>query len=217
MADKDSRAGERYAGESILDWVSNVHAGHDAGLEAAFTAPDAEGMPAIQVGPSEGKFLQLMVRLAGAARVVEVGTLAGYSAIHMARALPDDGRLWTIEYEPGHAEVARRNLRLAGVADKVEVCVGAGLDILPTLNEHGPFDVVFIDADKGNYPGYGKWAERNLRRGGLLIADNAYLFGNLMDDSERGAAMRTFHEQTAAAFDSVCVPTPDGMVVAIKR
>lgn len=217
MADRDSRAGERYANEDILRWVGNVHAGHDAGLEAAFTAPDAEGIPAIQVGPSEGKFLELLVRLCGATRVVEVGTLAGYSAIHMARGMAPGGKLWTIEYEQRHADIARRNFELAGVAEQVEVRVGAGLDVLPTLEQHGPFDVVFVDADKGNYPGYGRWALANLRAGGLLIGDNAYLFGNLMDDSERGAAMREFHQETAAAFHSVCVPTPDGMVVGIKR
>lgn len=215
MADSDSRSGVRYATQPILDYVNRVHAGHDAGLARAFTVP--EFMPAIQVGPSEGRLLYLLLRLVGARKVVEVGTLAGYSAIHMARALPADGHLWSIEYEATHAEVARGNLANAGLADKVTVLVGAGRDVLPTLDGDGPFDAVFIDADKVNYDHYGRWAIAHLRPGGLVLGDNAYLFGELVDDSDRGRAMRAFHELVAAACDSVCIPTPDGLVLGIKR
>ena len=144
-----------------------------------------EGIPAIQVGPSEGKLLELLLRLAGAKKVVEVGTLVGYSAIHMARALPAGGHLWSVEFEPSHAEVARANIAAAGLADKVTVLVGAGRDVLPTLNGNGPFDAVFIDADKVNYDHYGQWAVENLRPGGLVLGDNAYLFGELLEDSDR--------------------------------
>lgn len=217
MADPTSRSGTRYVDPAILAYVERVHVPHDPALARAFDAPAAHGMPEIQVSPSEGKLLGLLVRALGARKVVEVGTLAGYSAIHLARGLAGGGKLWTIEYEPSHAEIARRNLAVAGVADRVEVLVGAGLDVLPTLEAEAPLDVVFIDADKINYPAYGAWAARHLRPGGLLIGDNAYLFGNLLDDSERGRAMRQFHEEAAAAFDSVCVPTPDGMVVGIRR
>jgi caffeoyl-CoA O-methyltransferase len=215
MADKDSREGKRYQTPEIMAWVDSVHARHDDALAQAFAVPD--GIPAIQVGPSEGKLLGLLLRLAGARKVVEVGTLVGYSAIHMARALPDDGHLWSIEYDPRHAEVARRNLARAGLADRVTVVVGAGLDVLPTLVAHGPFDAMFIDADKQNYDRYGQWAIEHLRAGGLVIGDNSYLFGNLLEDAERGRAMRAFHEAVAHACDSVCVPTPDGLVVGIKR
>jgi caffeoyl-CoA O-methyltransferase len=215
MADKDSRAGARYATEELLSYVNRVHAAHDAALAQAFAVP--EGIPAIQVGPSEGKLLELLVRLAGASKIVEVGTLVGYSAIRMAAALPAGGHLWTVEFEPKHAEVARGNIARAGLADRVSVHVGAGIDVLPTLSANGPFDVVFIDADKINYDSYGKWAIANLRKGGLVIGDNAYLFGELVDDSDRGRAMRAFHEQVASTCDSVCVPTPDGLVVGIKR
>lgn len=217
MADNDSRQGKRYAETAILEYVENVHARHDQGLQAAFSAPAEHDIPAIMVGPSEGRLLELLLRMIAAERVVEVGTLAGYSAIRMAAALPASGKLWTIEYDPGHAEVARRNIAAAGYADRVEVLVGAGLDILPTLEAKGPFDAVFIDADKVNYDHYGQWAEKNLRPGGLLIGDNAYLFGELLDESDRGRAMRRFHEQAARAFHSVCVPTPDGLLVGIKR
>jgi caffeoyl-CoA O-methyltransferase len=135
----------------------------------------------------------------------------------MARALPAGGKLWSVEFEPKHAEVARANITAAGVADRVEVLVGAGVDVLPTLVGHGPFDAVFIDADKVNYAAYGAWAIANLRKGGLVIGDNAYLFGELTDDNDRARAMRSFHEQVAAACDSVCLPTPDGLVVGVKK
>ena len=215
MADSSSRAGARYTSPQILDYVDRTHASHDAALAQAFQIP--EGIPAIQVGPSEGKLLGLLLRLVGAKKVVEVGTLVGYSATHMARALPPDGHLWSIEYEPRHAEVARANLARAGLDRKVAIVVGAGRDVLPTLVGHGPFDAVFIDADKTGYELYGRWAVANLRRGGLVIGDNAYLFGELCADSDAARAMRAFHEHVAATCDSVCVPTPDGLVVGIKR
>jgi caffeoyl-CoA O-methyltransferase len=215
MADHDSRAGERYATRAILDYVNTTHVAHDAGLARAFAVP--EGIPAIQVGPSDGKLIHLLLKLAGAKKVVEIGTLVGYSAIHIARALPADGHLWSIEFDPKHAEVARGNLAAAGVADRVTVLDGTGIEMLPTIAHKGPFDAVFIDADKVNYHVYGAWAIAHLRPGGLVLGDNAYLFGELMEDSDRGRAMRAFHELVAHACDSVCAPTPDGLVVGIKR
>lgn len=215
MADNDSRTGTRYATTDIVDYVNRTHVPHDAGLARAFAVPD--GIPAIQVGPSDGQTVALLLRLANAKKVVEVGTLVGYSAIHMARALGEGGKVWSVEFEPKHAEVARANLAAAGVGDRVEVIVGAGRDVLPTLVGHGPFDAVFIDADKQNYDFYGSWAIANLRRGGLVLGDNAYLFGELLEDSARGRAMRAFHELVANTCDSVCCPTPDGLVVGIKR
>jgi len=215
MADDDSRAGTRYTTPGILEYVNRVHAPHDAGLARAFAVP--EGIPSIQVGPSDGKLIALLLGLAHATKVVEVGTLVGYSAILMARALGPGGHLWSIEFEPHHAEVARANIAAAGVADRVTVLVGAGRDVLPTLSGHAPFDAVFIDADKVNYDHYGRWAIEHLRTGGLVIGDNAYLFGELLDDSDRGRAMRGFHELVAASCESVCAPTPDGLVVGIKR
>lgn len=215
MADRDSRSGDRYGDAAIFDYTNQVHAGHDAALDAAFSAPDAAGMPAIQVGMSEGRLLELLARLVGARAVVEIGTLAGYSALRMARALPADGRLWTIESEPSHAEVARKVIDDAGLGDRVEVVVGEALSRLPELAEKGPFDLVFIDADKDNYEHYGAWALDNLQSGGLIVADNAFLFGKLMADDERARGMRRFHELVAARCASVCVPSPDGMVIGI--
>ena len=216
MADKDSRAGTRYTTPAIIDYVDRTHVPHDASLARAFSVP--ADVPAIQVGPSDGKLLYLLARFVGAQKIVEVGTLIGYSAIHMARALPNTpaAKLWTIEFEPKHADIARANIAAAGLTN-IEVLVGAGRDVLPTLTPHGPFDIVFLDADKVSYDFYAQWALGNLRPGGLVIGDNAYLFGELLDDTDRGRAMRAFHELVAANCDSVCVPTPDGLVVGVKR
>lgn len=217
MADKDSRTGARYADADILDWTARVHAPHDEALDRAYRAPDAEDMPAIQVGPAEGKTLALLLRLAGARKVVEIGTLAGYSALWMARAVGPEGHVWTLEADPRHAEVAGGVLEAAGVGDRVTVVVGPARERLADLVSEGPFDAVFVDADKGSYAAYGRWAAQNLRPGGLLIGDNAYLFGRLLGEGEDAAAMRRFHEEAAAAFDSVCLPTPDGLLVGIRR
>lgn len=217
MADPDSRKGSRYADEATLEYLAKVHTPHDEALEAAFEAHERHGIPPIQVGPAEGKMLALWLKAIGARKVVEVGTLAGYSAIWMGRALPEGGKLWSIEHEPKHAEIARANLATAGLSDTVEVRLGDGVEVLETLAAEGPFCAVFVDADKQRYDQYGRWALANLRPGGLLLGDNAYLFGSLMADDERGAGMRRFHEEAAEAMESVCAPTPDGLLVARKR
>jgi caffeoyl-CoA O-methyltransferase len=217
MADPNSRKGSRYDDPELRAFVDGLHAPHDAALERAFRSPEAHGLPPIQVSAAEGKLLGLLLRLASARKVIEVGTLAGYSAIRMARALPEGGVLHTIELDPHHAEVARSNFEAAGVADKIRLHLGSGRELLPTLVPHGPFDAMFLDADKEGYPEYVAWAAKNLRPGGLLLADNSYFFGHLMSDHPSAAAMRRFHELAAEDFDSVCAPTPDGLVVGIKR
>lgn len=218
MADSNSRKGSGgYCTPAILDFVERVHAKHDAALERAYRAPEARGIPAIQLAPSEGKLLELLTRMIGATRAVEVGTLAGYSALRIARGLAPNGTLHTIEVDPQHARIASDNLVAAGLRERVEIHIGPGAQILPKLVAHGPFDLVFLDADKEGYPEYGAWAAANLRKGGLLIADNAYYFGALLDDDRSAEAMRRFHEAVPLSFDSVCTPTPDGMVIGIKR
>jgi caffeoyl-CoA O-methyltransferase len=217
MADSDSRAGARYINPEITTFVDRTHAAHDVALARAYDAPEKHGMPAIQLAASEGKLLTLLMQLIRARKVVEVGTLAGYSAMRLARGLQPDGKVWTFELDSKHAEVARANLAAAGLSERVDVRVGPALSGLAQIEAFGPFDAVFIDADKSGYPDYAQWAARNLRPGGLLIGDNSYFFGELM--AERGDAkrMRDFHVFVAEHFDSVCIPTPDGMVVGVAR
>ncbi len=217
MSDHDSRQGHRYDSPEILDYLNRLHAGHDAGLARAFAAPEQHGIPAIQVGMSEGKLLTILLRLAGANRVVEFGTLAGYSAIRMAKALPAGGHVWSLELEEKHAAVARENIAAAGLSGLVTVLVGQALESLPKFESKGPFDAVFLDADKGRYDVYGRWAAANLRKGGLLLVDNAYYFGQLLDQSDDSAAVRRCHEEAAQAFETVCIPTPDGLILGVKR
>jgi caffeoyl-CoA O-methyltransferase len=217
MADDDSRAGAVYWSQAILEWAAQVHAPHDGPLQQAFEAPAKHGMRPIQLAPSEAKLLTLLLRLARARKVVEIGTLAGYSALCLARALPPEGKVWTIEVEPKTAELARQNIAAAGEEGRIEVLVGPALEVLPRLEAEGPFCAVFIDADKQTYDTYGRWAAANVRPGGLLLGDNAYLFGRLLEDSAEARAMRRFHEEARAAFDTVCVPTPDGLLVGLKR
>jgi caffeoyl-CoA O-methyltransferase len=216
MADQDSRSGARYATPEIVAFVDRTHAAHDASLARAFASPEQHGMPAIQVGVSEGKLLTLLMRLAGARKVVEVGTLAGYSALRIARALPTDGKLWTLELEPKHARIAQDNLEAAGLWNRVKVIVGPALQSLKSLEPEAPFDAVFLDADKEGYLDYARWAHGNLRPGGLLLGDNAYFFGKLLADTPASARMREFHQFVSEHFDSVCIPTPDGLVLGIK-
>ena len=217
MADPDSRAGSSYANKAIVEYARRCHAEHDEALQRAYDAHERHGLPSIQVGPSEGKLLQLLLRSIGARRVVEVGTLGGYSAIWMARALRADGRLYTLEKNPAYAEVAKANLEAAQLSDRVTVMVGDAIDTLAELKGEGPFCAVFIDADKERYDQYGRWARANLRPGGLLLGDNAYYFGDLLDDSPGAEAMRRFHEEAASEMDSVCAPTPDGLLVARQK
>jgi predicted O-methyltransferase YrrM len=150
----------------------------DPTLEAALAASAAAGLPAINVAPNQGKMLMLLAQMAGARRILEIGALGGYSTIWLARALPADGRLVTLEYDPGHAEVARRNLDQAGVGRLCEVRVGRGVDLLPQVE--GPFDFVFIDADKPSNPEYFAWAVRLSRPGAVIVIDNVVRGGGIV-------------------------------------
>jgi predicted O-methyltransferase YrrM len=165
--------------DAVDGYFADLLVGPDAGLDAALEASDAAGLPQIAVAPTEGKLLHLVARLRGARRILEIGTLGGYSTIWLARALPADGRLVTLEYAAEHADVARANLERAGLADRVDVLVGPALDTLPTLE--GPFDLVFIDADKPNNPDYFRWALRLTRPGSVIIVDNVVRGGRVAD------------------------------------
>jgi predicted O-methyltransferase YrrM len=176
----------------------------DDALRAAVAATAAAGMPQIQVSATLGRFLNIQARAIGARRILEIGTLAGYSSIWLARALPADGRLVTLELEPRHAEVARANLARAGLETLVEVRVGSALETLGALVADGvePFDMVFIDADKEGYPAYLEWSLRLSRPGTLIVADNVVRGGAIIDaDSidSRVQGIRRFNEALATS------------------
>ncbi|WP_456310445.1 O-methyltransferase [Serratia proteamaculans] len=153
----------------------------DAALLAALENNQAAGLPAIDVAPNQGKLLNLLAKMVGAKRILEIGTLGGYSTLWLARALPDDGKVITLEYEAHHAEIAAQNIRRAGLESKVTIRVGAALDTLPTLADAAPFDMIFIDADKRNNPAYLEWAIQYSRSGTLIIGDNVVRNGQVAD------------------------------------
>jgi predicted O-methyltransferase YrrM len=157
----------------------------DAATESALEAIQAAGMPPIGVAATQGKMLELLGRLVGARRILELGTLGGYSTIWLARSLPADGQLVTIEYEPRFAEVARGNIAAAGLTERVDQRVGAALDVLPQLEGGEPFDLIFIDADKGNYSSYIDWALKLSRPGTLIVADNVIGAGAIAESDGR--------------------------------
>lgn len=159
----------------------------DEALRAAVRDSAAAGLPSIAVTPSQGKFLHQFALMVGARRILEVGTLGGYSAIWMARALPPDGKLVTLEIEAKHAEVAQKNFVRAGVADRVEIRRGPALETLPRIaaDDQGPFDLAFIDADKESNPEYFDWALRLSRRGSLIVIDNVVRNGTVLEDDSR--------------------------------
>ncbi|WP_203581299.1 O-methyltransferase [Microbacterium hibisci] len=160
-------------------YLTELLVGHDDGLEQAVADQNDAGLPAIEVAPVNGKLLHLLARMSGARRVLEVGTLGGYSTIWLARAVPDDGRVVTIEAEPRNADLARANLDRAGVGEKVEIRLGRGADVLPTLEGGEAFDLVFIDADKESNTIYLDWAARLGRPGTVVMVDNTVRGGEV--------------------------------------
>jgi predicted O-methyltransferase YrrM len=184
---------------SVDQFIAETLIPPDPALEAALRASTEAGLPAIHVSAAQGKFLHLLAKIQGAHSILEIGTLAGYSTIWLARALPANGRLITLEAEPKHAAVARSNIVRAGLSQIVEVRLGKALELLPDLvaSGLGPFDLIFIDADKPSTPEYFAWALRLARAGSLIVADNVVRKGALADahnpdPSVRG--MRRFHE-----------------------
>lgn len=197
----------------------------DPALDAALEASAAAGLPTINVAPNQGKLLHLLARAQGARRVLEIGTLGGYSTIWLARALPPGGRLLTLEADPHHAEVARANLVRAGLADVVEVRLGRGVDTLSGLSADEPFDLVFIDADKPSYPDYFAHALRLSRPGTLIVADNVVRGGRVADacsDDEAVKGARRLTELvaveprvSATVVQTVGVKGHDGFLLAL--
>ena len=210
-------------------YIADLFAPTDAALAAVERSIEEAGMPRISVSPTEGKLLHLLVLLCNAGRILEIGTLAGYSTIWMARALRVGGRLITIEANPAHAEVARQNLERAGLADAVSVRVGRALEVLPELvaEGQGPFDMIFIDADKAPYAEYLQWALQLARPGTLILADNVVRGGDVVNENATDAdtaGIRRFNEALAAhaglssiVLQSVGTRGHDGMALAVVQ
>jgi predicted O-methyltransferase YrrM len=211
----------------VEDYFTALLAPPDDALTAALRDSDAAGLPPINVAPSQGKLLHFLAVIQGASRILEIGTLGGYSTIWLARALPADGRLISLEYDPRHAEVATRNIARAGLDKQVEVRVGAALETLPQLADENPapFDLVFIDADKVHTPDYFAWALEHTRPGGIIVTDNVVRDGTLADAESGDAtieAQRRFHEALAAdprveatTIQTVGAKGYDGFTVAL--
>ncbi len=180
----------------VDDFLFETVVGTDEDLAAALAANAAAGLPPIDVSPAQGKFLNLLARMVGATRVLEVGTLGGYSTIWLARAVGDSGRVVTLEYEPRHAAVARANLDRAGVGSRVDIRIGAALDTLPGVEADGmgPFDLVFIDADKVNNSNYVRWALRLSRPGTVIVVDNVIRGGAVSNPDLDDEAVRASRE-----------------------
>lgn len=172
---------------AVDDYITNLLIPQDAALDAALQAAAEANLPAIAVSAAQGKLLYLLARIGGARRILEIGTLGGYSTIWLARALPPDGRLVTLEFDPRHAEVATANLARAGLSRIVEVRVGRAIDSLPAFESEAPFDLVFIDADKPSTLEYFRWAMKLSRPGTVIVVDNAVRDGDVIDASGRDA------------------------------
>lgn len=205
---------------ALNDYVSQLFVHEDEALRTTQTEADHNGLPQISLAPHEGRLLQFLALAVGATKAVEIGTLAGYSGTWLARALPAGGKLYTLEKSSKHAQVARASFERAGVADKVELLEGDALDSLKRIEAHGPFDIVFIDADKGGYPSYLAWAVKNLRVGGMVAAHNAFRGGGVItpqNDDDRG--MDAFNRSLAEHphLESTILAIGDGMAVAIKK
>jgi predicted O-methyltransferase YrrM len=219
MTGEHWKAVDRY----IVEMLVNA----DPSVERAITAAHAGGLPAIEVSPNEGKFLYLLARIHGARSILETDTFVGYSAIWLGRALPRGGRLITLEADAGYAERARANIARAGLADRVDVHVGPALDTLPRLAREGrgPFDLIFIDADKRNNPGYLEWSLRLSRAGTLIVADNVVRGGAVADENSAdpdARGVRRFNELiaadarlTATAIQTVGVKGWDGFALVL--
>ncbi|HET7271835.1 MAG TPA: O-methyltransferase [Rubrobacter sp.] len=184
----------------IDNYIEELFAPSDEVLEAALRDSRRAGLPEINVSPNEGRLLQLLVELSGARRILEIGTLGGYSAVHFARSLPDEGAMISLEIDEHHAKVARNNIERAGLSDRIEIRVGDAHELLASLveDDEGPFDLIFIDADKESYPEYLDWSLRLSRPGSLILGDNAIREGSVINpDDPTSRAMREFNERLA--------------------
>jgi predicted O-methyltransferase YrrM len=212
---------------NVERYIADTLVRPDAALDATLAASDAAGLPSINVAPNQGKLLHLLARMIGARRILEIGTLGGYSTIWMARALPEDGRLITLEADRKHAELARRNIDAAGVGALVDIQLGTALETLPKLaaTSTEPFDLIFIDADKVNTVPYFEWALKLSRPGSVIVVDNVVRKGAITDAHAADhdvQGMRRFYARltseprvTATAMQTVGGKGYDGFAIAL--
>jgi predicted O-methyltransferase YrrM len=206
--------------DAASQYIQSLFVPDEPVLPQVMAAIPARGLPAITIKPEEGRFLQFLVRACGARRVVEIGTLGGYSGIWIARGLPADGQLITLELDPKHAAVAREHFELAGVSQQVDIRLGDARQTLPLLSAEGPFDFCFIDADKGSYGLYLDWALDNVQPGGLIAAHNAFRQGGVIDPADTSPEsedMRAFNARWAAEpkLLSTIFPAGDGTLMGV--
>jgi len=209
--------------ERLAGYVRKTYVPEDEVLREIRERCEREGMPDIQIGALDARHLEVLAAVAGARKAVEIGTLGGYSGVSLLRGMGIGGVLDTIEIEPRHAEVARESFRRAGYTTQARIHLGAALQVLPKLAAQAPFDLCFIDADKESYPDYLHWAADNVRPGGLVLADNAFLFGELADKPTGArattiAAMQAFHQILAngGRFRATVLPTGEGLAVGVR-
>ncbi len=207
------------ADQRVLAYAQQLYAPEDAVLSAIRERQERKGMPPISISPDEAKIIAVLLTAIGAKRVLEVGTLGGYSGVWIARAIGDNGTLTTIEIDPSHAEVAREHFGAAGIGERVDIVVGAATSVLPTLAP--PFDAIFIDADKASLEAYFHHAMRLLRRGGLLLCDNVFLDGRVVNTADREAdveGVRAFNRMASSdpRLLAAVIPVRDGLTFGIK-
>lgn len=207
--------------DGLSQYITELFGSEDEALRYTWKNTREKGLPSINVKPEEGRFLQFLTRTCGAKKALEMGTLGGYSGIWIARGLMPGGKLVTLEKEPYHAEIAREHFARADLSDTVEVRVGNAHDLLSGLSSEGPFDFVFIDADKTGYESYFDWALNNVRVGGVIAAHNAFRGGRVLEDrgmDESTAAIDEFNHRLAreTRVISTIFPAGDGMAVAVK-
>lgn len=211
--------------ENIQEAIRAQFAGEDEGLRNALIAAREQGLPEIQISPIQGKMLQVLAASCNAQKILEIGSLGGYSGIWLARTLPDTGRLITLEINPKHAQAVRNAFTQAHVADRTEVRVGKALDLLPGLEHQAPFDLIFIDADKASYPAYLDWALRLSRPGSIIVADNCIRGGKAFQepDNEDTAGIIEYNRRAATNPQLVSLVLPmddgytDGFAISVVR
>lgn len=214
--------------ESVSKYVENLlNVDANENLQVVLQLAKKRGTPPLQVIPTDGRTIEVLARTLQPMKIVEIGTLCGYSAVFLANALLPGGKLYTCEQSQHHIQVAREAFQQLQLEDKIDIIEGKALDTLPKLSEKGPFDLIFIDADKLNYPAYFDWAIANLRSGGMLLADNTFVFGHIAAENlpQQGelknivAAMREFNQKCVSddRLVTTFLPTGEGLMVAVKK